>query len=150
MYPFTLAIHNILRWVVLILALVAVVSAYLGLFGKRQWTERDRKIGLFLGISIDVQLLVGLLLYVVLSPITKSAFQGFGEAMQVPDLRFFAMEHVFYMLLAVVFAHLGSILPRKVDDPAAKFKRAAIWFSLTLLVVLLGIPWGRPLLPGIG
>ena len=150
MYEFTLAIHNILRWVVLILAVVAVARAYLGWFGKRQWTERDRKIGTFLSIAIDVQLLIGLLLYVVLSPITKAAFQGFGAAMQVADLRFFALEHAFFMLLAVVFAHLGSILPRKVDEPAAKYKRAAIWFSLALLVILLGMPWARPLLPGLG
>ena len=150
MYPITLAIHNILRWVVLILAIVATVRAYLGWFGKRPWTERDRKTGAFLGMALDIQLLVGLLLYLVLSPITKAAFQGFGAAMQVADLRFFALEHVFYMLLAVAFAHLGSILPRKVDDPTAKFKRAAIWFSLALLVILLGMPWMRPLLPGLG
>ena len=150
MYPFTLAIHNILRWVVLILAIVATVQAYLGWFGKRPWTERDRKNGAFLSMALDIQLLAGLLLYIVFSPITKAAFQDFGAAMQITDLRFFALEHALYMLLAVVFAHLGSILPRKVDEPAAKFKRAAIWFSLALLVILLGMPWARPLLPGLG
>jgi len=150
MYPIVLAIHNILRWVVLILAIVAVVRAYLGWFGKREWTNSARKTGVFLSISIDIQLLLGLLLYLVLSPITKAAFQSFGAAMQVADLRFFALEHAFYMLLAVAFAHLGSILPRKVDESAAKYKRAAIWFSLALLVILLGMPWMRPLFPGLG
>ena len=150
MYSVVLAIHNILRWVVLIVALVAVVRAYMGWFGKREWTPADRKVGMFVGMSIDIQLLVGLLLYIFLSPLTRGALQNFSAAMSVSTMRFFAVEHVVYMVLAVVFAHLGSILPRKVEDALAKHKRAALWFTLTLLIVLAGVPWGRPLFPGLG
>lgn len=150
MYAVILAIHNIVRWIVLILAVVAVVRAYWGWFGKRGWSETDGKVGSFLGMAVDTQLLLGLILYIFLSPITRTAFQDVGAAMQVPNVRFFAVEHVLYMLLAVVFAHLGSILPRKVDESEAKYKRAALWFSLALLLILLGMPWMRPLLPGLG
>jgi hypothetical protein len=52
------------------------------------------------------------------------------------------------MIAALVFAHLGNALPKKVDDDQSKYKRASIWFGLALLVILIGIPWGRPLLPG--
>ncbi len=82
------------------------------------------------------------------SPITKGAFNDFGAAMGIKDIRFFAIEHVFYMVLALVFVHLGSALPKKVDVDQSKFKRAALWFGLALLIVLAGIPWGRPLFPG--
>ena len=145
-----LGIHNILRWVVVFVAVIAVVRAYMGWFGKKEWTPADRKAGMFVGMAIDTQLLFGLLLYIFFSPLTRTAFQDFGAAMSVRDLRFFAVEHVFYMVLAVVFAHLGSILPRKVEDALAKHKRAALLFSLTLLLVLIGIPWARPLFPGLG
>ena len=150
MYSVVLAIHNILRWVVLILAVIAVVRAYMGWFGKKGWSPIDRKVGMFVGMSIDIQLLVGLLLYVFFSPLTRGALQNFGAAMSVSTMRFFAVEHVVFMVLAVVFAHLGSILPRKVEDALAKHKRAALWFTLTLLIVLAGIPWTRPLFPGLG
>jgi len=46
MYPIVLAIHNIIRWVILIAGAVAVIRAYMGWFGKREWTETDRKAGL--------------------------------------------------------------------------------------------------------
>ncbi len=85
MYAFFLAMHNIVRWVALILAIVATVTAFLGWFGKRQWSERDRKIGSFFGIAMDIQLLLGLLLYFVFSPITRTALQDFGAAMGVQD-----------------------------------------------------------------
>jgi hypothetical protein len=89
-------------------------------------------------------------LYIFLSPITRTAFQNFGAAMQVPDVRFFAIEHIFYMFLAVVFVHVGSVLSRKAVESPAKYKRAALWYSLALIVILVGMPWTRPLLPGLG
>ena len=150
MYPIFLATHNIIRWVALILTIAAVVRAYLGWFGKREWSQTDRKIGSFTAMSYDIQLLLGLILYLVYSPLVKTALQDFGAAMQVADVRFFALEHAFYMILAVVFAHLGSILPRKAEQSGGKHKRAAIAFTLALLLVVLGMPWMRPLLPGLG
>jgi len=67
MYPFILGLHNLFRWVALVLAIVATVGAFLGWFGKRQWSERDRKIGSFFGMAMDIQLLLGLILYFVYS-----------------------------------------------------------------------------------
>lgn len=142
-------IHNLVRWVVIILGILALVRAYMGFLGNREWTERDRKIGIFFAVSIDIQLLIGLILYLFLSDITRTIFRDFSAAMSNEGIRFFALEHAFYMILAVVFVHLGSMLPRRVDDSRAKFARAAIWFTLTFLVIILGMPWFRPLLPGL-
>jgi hypothetical protein len=64
------------------------------------------------------------------------------------DLRFFGLEHAFYMILAVVFGHLGSALSKRAPDDKAKYRRAAIWYALSLLMIFLGMPWFRPLLPG--
>lgn len=147
MYPIVLAIHNIIRWVILIAGAVAVFRAYMGWFGKREWTETDRKAGLLFTTSIDIQILLGLLLYFFLSPITKAALSAFGDVMSEAGARFFAFEHVIVMLLALVFAHLGSILPKRVDEAVRKHRRAAIWFTLAFLVILAGMPWMRPLFP---
>ena len=149
MYPFILALHNIARWVVLILGILAAVRAWLGWFKKSEWGSLDRKLGVFFSSAVDTQLLLGLILYIFLSPITRGAFQDFGKAMSIPDQRFFAVEHLFFMLLVVVFAHLGSILPKKAKDSASKYRQAAVWLSLAVLLVLLGMPWARPLFPGL-
>jgi hypothetical protein len=147
-YLLTLSLHNLLRWIVLILGITAAVRAWIGWLGKKEWTELDRKLGSFFGIAFDTQLLLGLLLYFVLgSPWTASILSGdFSTAMQVTEMRFFSVEHVFLMVLALVFAHLGSVLAKKAKESAAKYRAAAIWFTLTLLVVLAAIPWARPLI----
>ena len=148
MYPIFLAAHNLIRWFALIIGIVIVVLSFLGWFRKQEWSERDRKWGMYYTISMDIQLLLGLLLYFFFSPMTRTAFQDFGAAMGNSGLRFFAIEHALVMLLAVVFAHLGSALSKKAPDSTGKFKRAALWYALSVLLLIAGMPWFRPLLPG--
>jgi hypothetical protein len=147
MYTTILAIHNLIRWVVLILGLYALVRSITGWRARRSWSDQDRKAGVFFGAAIDTQLLLGLVLYFFLSPITRAALADFGAVMSDAGLRFFALEHAFYMLLAVVFAHLGSALAKRAPTDAAKHQRGMIWYGLAFLVILLGMPWMRSLIP---
>jgi hypothetical protein len=146
LYPILLSFHNIMRWVVLILGLLAIIRSYLGWIGKRQYSETDRKAGVFYSVSLDVQLLLGLLLYFI-SPITKQVFADFSLLFGDPgsQIAFFGMEHVFAMILAVVLAHVGSALSRKPRQGDGQFRRAAIWYTLSFLLILVGMPWFRPL-----
>ena len=147
MYPIVLGLHNITRWIVLIVGVVAVVRAFMGWFGKKPWVDLDNKLGLYFTISMDVQLLLGLLLYVVLSPITTAAFSDFGAAMGDPTVRFWLVEHIFMMIVAVILAHVGRTLSKKAATDVSKHQRAAIFFTLAIVAVLAAIPWFRPLLP---
>ncbi len=149
MYPFFLYAHNWLRWLVLIAGVGIVVLSWSGWLRKRSWGKSERMWGMFFNSAMDVQLLVGALLYFVFSPLTTSAFANFGAAMQNAAQRFFVVEHGFVMLLAVVFAHLGSVLAKKAVDDRIKFRRSVIWYSLSFLLVLSMIPWDRPLLRGL-
>ena len=67
MYKVILALHNIIRWLVLIFGLLAFGRGLLGWFGKKEWAGSERKFGLFFTSSVDIQLLLGFLLYFVLS-----------------------------------------------------------------------------------
>lgn len=152
MYGIFLPLHNILRWVVLALALFAIVRALIGWLGKKEWGALDARAGLWFTIAMDVQFLVGLILYVFLSPLTLTALQNFGGAMQNTTMRFFAVEHVTLMIVALALAHMGRAFSRKAQTAPAKHQRAALWFGLALLAMLVAIPWPfgavpRPWLP---
>lgn len=149
MYPIFLFAHNWLRWVVLIAGILIVAFAWLGWLGKRSWGKRERVWGMIFNSAMDLQLLVGALLYFVFSPLTTSAFGNFAAAMQNAAQRFFVVEHGFVMLFAVVFAHLGSVLSKKAANDQGKFRRSVIWYTLALVLVLAMIPWDRPLLRGL-
>lgn len=147
MYQFFLIAHSLIRWVVLVLAIYALVRIYMGVFGKREFANGDRQALSFYAISMDIQLVLGLILYFFLSPLTMGAMGNFGAAMGDSTLRFFAVEHLLMMVVAVVLAHLASIMARRAATSSSKFNRAAIWLTLSVLALLAGIPWTqRPLL----
>jgi len=150
MYPFILATHNIVRWLIIIAALVAIARAGLGWFGRKEWSRADNMVGAIYAGLMDLNVLLGLILYIFLSPITQAAFADFGAAMGNSALRFFAVEHITMMIIALVLVHAGRSMSRKAAGTEKKHRHAAIWFTLSLLAILLAIPWDRPLFPGLG
>jgi heme A synthase len=145
LYTIVLIFHSWLRWVALVAGVGATLSAIADSSGGR--AERW---GLALMAALDLQMLIGLLLYLVLSPFTAEALRDFSAAMKNPGLRFFAVEHITMMFAAVILAHLGRVLARKASTPAAKRTRLIICFGLATILMIAGIPWpgmanGRPL-----
>jgi hypothetical protein len=145
MYPLMLSLHNLVRWLVVLSGVYALARAYLGLFGRRAWTPADKTAGTLFSISIDVQFLLGLILSLV-SPLVAAAASSVAAAMQSDELRRILVEHIPLMLLAVIFVHIGTLGARRAADDRGRFVRSALWFTLTALVLLVAIPWWRPLL----
>lgn len=150
MYSIFVTVHSILRWLVVLAALFAIIRAITGMSFRRGWMEMDNRAGLWFTIFMDLQLLIGLILYFFLSPTTTQALQNFGSATGDPMRLFFTLEHPVLMLIAVVVAHVGRSLSRRAPTATQKHRRAAIWFTLAVLIVVAAIPWpflpyGRPL-----
>jgi len=141
--------HSWVRWLVLLAALAVVVRAIGGLRGNKIWGTTDQR-GLRMFISVlDIQILLGLILYVGVSPVIAGAFQNLSASMRNGVLRFFLVEHLFGMLVAAGVAHVGSVKVRKAADSRAKHRLALIYVLVALVVILLSIPWpgmpaGRP------
>ena len=147
MYSFVLAAHNIIRWLVLLTGVIALVNSYRGLFTGAAWTPRDSKMLAAYGGTFGVQFLLGLLLYVWLSPLTRTGFGDMGAAMRDPALRLFVIEHPLAMLIALVLANVAQARTRKAATDAARWRIAAILLTVSLLLVLARTPWMRPLFP---
>ena len=145
MYTTVLLVHSWLRWAVILLGFLAIIRAIIGGASRRPWTPFDDRVGLLFVISLDVQLLIGLVLYFALSPLTQAAMQDFGRAMEVSTLRFWGVEHVFGMVVGVFLAHRARARVRAITDAGRKHRVAAIFYSLAMVAVLASIPWpGTP------
>jgi hypothetical protein len=143
MYTGLLHTHNLFRWLVLIVIVLAVVFAFIGWFKKRDWTKKDNITGLILTIFMDIQFLVGIILYAFVSPLTKAAFSDFGAAMKNSALRFYAVEHILLMIIALVLVHIGRSKSKKAVAPWKKHRVAAIYYGIALVLILAAIPWDR-------
>ncbi|MDX1600739.1 MAG: hypothetical protein R3191_04410, partial [Anaerolineales bacterium] len=105
MYPILLAIHNVLRWLVVGAAVWALFRAYRGWLGGRGWSRADRLSGLIFTISVDVQLVIGIFL-AAMSPLVRSALQDMSALGSSDLIRFFVTEHIPTMIGAWLIVHL--------------------------------------------
>lgn len=149
MYEILLKSHSGLRWLVILFGFITIIRALRGL-NLKKWNSADGLWSTLWIISLDIQLVIGLILYLFLSPITQSAFNDFGSAMGKSNMRFFAVEHILIMLIAIVLAHIGKIRVAKTGSPYKKHKRAVVFYTISLVLILISIPWpffgyGRPL-----
>lgn len=143
-YLFVLAFHSVFRWLVTIGLLAGLFVAWRGWLGKRPFTRWDNRIRHWAATLAHIQLAVGLWLYFI-SPTVRVMFNYFSVAVHQREVRYFGMEHITSMILAVVFITIGSMkAKRKATDPE-KFKAMAIWFTLAAVTILFAAPW--PFMP---
>lgn len=150
MYPVVLFIHSWLRWVVLLLSLLVIVRAWRGRSTGGAWQTADERSSVALLHVANLQFTLGLLLYLWLSPIVRSAFADMAVAMKSAPLRFFAIEHITAMTIAVSVLSIGRARTRKAEGDALKHQRSLRWTAAFMLCTFIGIPWpelkhGRPL-----
>ena len=147
MYGILLFLHNWSRWLVLVAAVYALYVAYNGWLTRRAFTANDRRAGVIYGAVSGLQLILGLLLYVwpgglVMGTITNG---GMGAAMKNAETRYFLTQHSVAMLIAILLINFGSTYARRAADDTARFKRMAIIDTIATLIIILSIPWWRPL-----
>ena len=140
MYTGLLHLHSFLRYVALILLIIATLKSISGFLSKKEFTNQDNKLSLFTFISMHLQLTIGLILYFI-SPIVKTGLSDMGSAMKEPSLRFWTVEHISMMLVAIILVSIGRISAKKASDDNAKFKRQAILFTIGLIIIMISIPW---------
>ena len=105
MYDFFLGAHSYIRWLVLLAGLLASIASVKGYFGGKSFGRLDNGLGVLYVASMHLQLLVGLLLYFVFSPVTVADLpEGW---MKNAQLRHQVLEHPVMMLLALVLGQLG-------------------------------------------
>jgi membrane protein DedA with SNARE-associated domain len=91
---------------------------------------------MFAMISLHTQLLIGLVLY-----FTSDKVQFIEGWMKSPLLRFYGMEHLAGMLIAIVLVTIGHSKSKKAVSSSDKFKAIKLWYVLALILILAFIPW---------
>ncbi|QIP13282.1 cytochrome B [Spirosoma aureum] len=134
MYTGLVHMHSGLRWIALVLLIAAVFTALSRWQGRNGYTDGNRKLYLFTLISIHLQLVIGLILYFI-SP--KVNFGMISDKLY----RFYTVEHLTGMLVAIVLITIGYSRSKRASDPTTKQRLIAIFYGLGLLLILAMIPW---------
>jgi cell division protein FtsW (lipid II flippase) len=140
MFEVVLSLHSILRWGVVLSGLLVLIQAVSGLTAGGELSAVGKRMQLVFLICIDVQLLLGILLWTT-SPTVTSARADMGAAMKDPTARYFVVEHGALMLLAVIVVHAGRAWFKRAGSPRAGHMRTALYSGVALLLILIRAPW---------
>jgi hypothetical protein len=149
-YSYALFLHSWLRWGVLASGLLLLTVTFTAVVRRRSWSTSDRRLVLLFLSTLDAQLLLGLLLYFSLSPITPRNLSDLRAFLGVAPLRFFAVEHPTGILIGALCAHLGWARGKRTLVDRDRHRRVLVGVLLALLAIGLSVPWpwfpyGRPL-----
>ena len=128
--------HSGLRWIALILLVVAIFNAAKSQ-SSGQYLKKDKMINLFAMVFMHIQLLIGLVLY-----FTSDKVNFVEGWMKDSLLRFFGMEHILLMVLAIAVITMGrSKAEKKLKGTRDKHRKIMVSYTIGLLIVLISIPW---------
>jgi len=140
-----LHLHNLLRWVILITLFLSIYKL---------WSKQNALgVSKILLMSSHTTLLLGLYQYLT-GAVGLKMIQaaGMGAAMKDAATRFWAVEHIFSMVLAITLITFGHVKYKKSSQSGTTL----VLYTIALLLILSAIPWpfragiGRPWFPGVG
>ena len=124
--------HSIWRYVVLLMALAAIIFSLLAYLGSRPWDNLTDRISFFFTLAMDIQVLVGIGVWL------------FADWDRNNSLLLWI--HPLLMIAAVGLAHAGRVISERASDSRNKGGRATLFFVSSLVVVLVAIQFAtRPL-----
>jgi hypothetical protein len=127
--------HSGLRWIVLGLLVYAIFNA---LRKKDFYAKGDRLLNMFAMVSLHIQLVIGLILYFTSS---KVSFVEGWMTEKTGVLRFYGMEHILLMIIAIVLVTIGHAKAKRATESAKKHKTILIFYAIGLILILASIPW---------
>ena len=140
MYLTTLILHSFFRWLVLLSLVYGIFNAYRGWLTHKPLMKQDIILRKSIVILAQIQFGMGVVLYFT-SPLTRYFVQNFREAIHNREIRFFGLEHITMMVIAVALITHGSSVANKKKTDSEKFKALALWFSIAMVIIFISIPW---------
>ncbi len=135
MYNGLLHAHSGLRWIALFLIIITILISFTS--KNKPYSAGEKKLALFTLISFHIQLLIGLYLY-----FSENGRITFFEGFMKSDVaRFFNVEHITGMLIAITLITIGYSKAKRQSEAAAKRKTIKTFYIIGLLIVLATIPW---------
>jgi cytochrome bd-type quinol oxidase subunit 2 len=137
----TQTIHSYWAYLVLAVLIVAVIKAFIGLTGKKEYDAKAFRISLFTLIVSHIQLLIGLVLYFTSTRFELWSDLGVGGVMKDSVQRLYLVEHPTINILAVALITIGYSKHKKKLISGPKYRTIAIFYTIALVLILSRIPW---------
>ena len=125
--PLIRSLHADYIWpLILAAAFIYGLALVIALIQKGNYAAFQRLGGLALLILMDLQLLVGIVLY------------GLQQRWSVPDI-LRSYEHPFQMIVAIAVFHVGYRQVRVAPNQQSKLRTGLLWMSVSVIILGVGL-----------
>jgi len=134
MYSILLQTHSISRYFILILLIIVITKSLIGWLSQSNYQKIDKILLSVLTIFAHLQFVIGIVLYFI------SPWVVFNQYTMSNELfRYWSVEHIFIMLLAIIFISIPGISVKKLQHNQKKYRRTFIWTLSALLLILISL-----------
>ncbi|HKI44479.1 MAG TPA: hypothetical protein VKA08_04000 [Balneolales bacterium] len=132
-----LYLHSALRYLLIVLLAWSLYTAVLGLTKRKEYTTCVSRIHLSTRILLNVQMIIGLILYFAIGYFHLLDKLGniSGKA------RFFTIVHITGMIIGISLVNVGYHLAAKSESDERKYQRITVFYGIGFLVIFMMIPW---------
>ncbi|MEZ4867669.1 MAG: hypothetical protein R3C14_40460 [Caldilineaceae bacterium] len=123
---FLLHFHSGWRYLVILVLVAAIIKFLIGWLAKQHWSQLDQILGAATPIMIDIQWLLGLILWVLQ--------QRWNGAVPLAS-----WEHPFTMTLVLAISHVGWSRVKKSPNDRDKYRIGTVSFVIAGLLLGLGV-----------
>lgn len=138
MYNGLVHAHSGLRYLI-VLGFLWVIFQFL--FTKNRGFSGSAKKGFIITLALThTQMIIGLILYFI-SPKSSLIMENFSLAMQNNLTRFFGLEHILGMLIAIAIITIGYSKAKRNTDLQQAHKNAFRMYLVAFIIIFINIPW---------
>jgi hypothetical protein len=125
------ALHSYNRYIILAAMFWVLFRSWSGWMGKKPFEKTDNTASVVLLGLAHLQLLLGLIQYFF-----TSAYTTGDLPVSDPWVRYFKMEHISAMILAVILIQLGRTFSKKAHLHEHKHKKLALYTTAAALIII--------------
>ncbi len=138
MYKFLLVLHIITSSVFLLVAIVVTARSIVGWSKNLKYMKADRYMAYLFMALLYLTLVHGIIMYFFIEPSSKSTMD-IQHAIKQVSLRFWVVEHFYFMTFALILAQIGGIFIRKTTVDKNRFAYASFYYGVATLITVVSV-----------
>ncbi|MEX0988671.1 MAG: hypothetical protein WD052_14430 [Bacteroidales bacterium] len=138
MYKVLILFHVITSTIFICVAIALTIRSLTGWIKKLKYSGTDKVLIRLFMTLLYLTLLHGVISYFFIDPELKSAVD-IAQAIKRSSLRFWVVEHFYFMIFALILAQIGGIFIRKTTSDKYKFAYASFYYGTATLITIVSM-----------
>lgn len=138
-YTVAFKIHIYISTITLLAGISTLVLSIHGWTGRRDYNRYDSFASLLFNIGLYFQLILGFVIYFTLRTSLEGTLWKVPDTENDASLRFWAIEHIALMVLALFLTQLGRIFIKRSQSSRIKFRASLFYHGISLLLILFSL-----------